>query len=255
MYIVDVVFYICNGETVMNSRTGFIGSMNRRSLLKLGGTTLAAAALGNLWQPAANAAASSLSPDDVLRQLLDGNARFIAETPTHPHNSAKRRTSLAQAQNPIATILSCADSRVPAELLFDVGLGDLFNVRVAGNVINPEVIGSLEYAVELLNTPLLMILGHERCGAVTAAVKHQSVPGSIGTFIHDIEPAIALAHLTDQDSDAVAINKVVSSNVQYQMEQLLEQSRLIADRVDRGSLKIIGSRYDLDSGAVTSIIT
>jgi carbonic anhydrase len=233
---------------------GFIGPIDRRSLLKLGGTTLAAAALGNLWQPTAQAAATSLSPDEVLRQLLDGNQRFISETPNHPHDSSKRRHSTAEAQHPIATILSCADSRVPAELLFDVGLGDVFNVRVAGNVINPEVIGSLEYAVELLNTPLLMILGHERCGAVTAAVKHQSVPGSIGSFVHDIEPAIALAHLTDQDSEDMAIDKVVRTNVQYQMDQLIQRSSLIADRVDRGSLKIIGSRYDLDSGAVTSIL-
>jgi carbonic anhydrase len=237
----------------MGLQYGFINppNLNRRSLLKLGTASVISASMAGLWQPkAAEAAVSIISPDDVLRSLLDGNQRFMEHHEQHPHQSAKRVQELAQGQNPIATILSCADSRVPAELLFDVGLGDVFNVRVAGNVVNPEVIGSLEYAVALLNTPLLIVLGHERCGAVTAAVQQQSVPGSIGAFVRDIEPAIELAHLETDEETAVKIDKTVIANVHYQIDRLLAQSDLIRDRMEKGSLKVVGARYDLDSGAV-----
>ncbi|MEB3295749.1 MAG: carbonic anhydrase [Synechococcales bacterium] len=237
----------------MTLQYGFINNqtMNRRSLLKLGTASLVSAAIVGLWpNNAARAAVSSLEPDEVLRSLLDGNLRFVEHHESHPHQSAKRMQELAQGQHPVATILSCADSRVPAELLFDVGLGDVFNVRVAGNVVNPEVLGSLEYAVGLLNTPLLMVLGHERCGAVTAAVQHQAVPGSIGAFVQDIEPAIALAKIDPSDKPAVAIDKTVIANVHLQIDRLLERSELIRDRQSQGLLKVVGARYDLDSGAV-----
>lgn len=234
----------------MTQQYGFVG-LNRRSLLKLGTASLISTAMSGLWanQPA-QAATSTIDPDEVLKSLLDGNQRFIEHHASHPHQSAQRLTSLASGQNPIATILSCADSRVPAEILFDVGLGDVFNVRVAGNVVNPEVIGSLEYAVALLHTPLLIVLGHERCGAVTAAVQHQSVPGSIGTFVQDIAPAIELAQISDRDSSEVAIDKTVIANVHYQMDLLMQRSALIAEQQKAGTLKVIGARYDLDSGAV-----
>jgi carbonic anhydrase len=237
----------------MEKQYGFIGAelMNRRSLLKLGTASLISAALTGRWANAAEAAVSRpISPEDILQQMLDGNRRFVEQSTQHPHQSADRLKELAQGQHPIATILSCADSRVPAELLFDVGLGDVFNVRVAGNVVNPEVIGSLEYAVALLNTPLLIVLGHERCGAVTAAVQQQSVPGSIGAFVRDIVPAIALAEVLPADEMAVAIDKTVIANVHYQIDQLLDRSPLIRDRRSAGTLKVVGARYDLDSGAV-----
>jgi carbonic anhydrase len=237
----------------MTRQYGWINqpTINRRSLLKLGATSLVSATLAGFWPTAsAQAATSQISPEDVLSRLMAGNQRFMQQTPQHPHQSADRLQELSQGQNPIVTILSCADSRVPAELLFDLGLGDAFNVRVAGNVVNPEVIGSLEYAVELLNTPLLIVLGHERCGAVTAAVKHQAVPGSIGAFVRDIEPAIDLAHLLPEDGIDTAIDKTVIANVHYQLEKLLAQSKLIADRQAKGTLKVVGARYDLDSGAV-----
>jgi carbonic anhydrase len=232
---------------------GFINhqNINRRSLLKLGTASLISASMMGLWPArSAQAAVSEIEPEEVLRSLLDGNLRFVEHRSRHPHQSAQRMQELAQGQHPIATILSCADSRVPAELLFDVGLGDVFNVRVAGNVVNPEVIGSLEYAVALLNTPLLIVLGHERCGAVTAAVQHQSVPGSIGAFVRDIEPAIALASIAESDDPAVAIDKTVMANVHLQIDRLLARSALIRDRISNGSLKVVGARYDLDSGAV-----
>jgi carbonic anhydrase len=126
-------------------------------------------------------------------------------------------------------------------------LGDLFNVRVAGNIVTPEVLGSLEYAVELLETPLLMVLGHERCGAVTAAVQHQTVPGHIGDFLDEIQPAVAQT----KDLPGDPIDNAVIANVQIQIQQMLKQSDLIRQRQTNGQVTIVGARYDLDSGVVT----
>jgi carbonic anhydrase len=222
------------------------GFFDRRSLLKLGGFSLISAVLGQV--PTARAiAAPNIAPAVAYKTLMEGNQRFVRSLLTGPHRSADRRTELAQGQRPIATILSCADSRVPAELLFDQGLGDLFNVRVAGNIVTPEVLGSLEYAVELLETPLLMVLGHERCGAVTAAVQHQTVPGHIGDFLDEIQPAVAQT----KDLPGDPIDNAVIANVQIQIQQMLKQSDLIRQRQTNGQVTIVGARYDLDSGVVT----
>ncbi|MBE9029747.1 carbonic anhydrase [filamentous cyanobacterium LEGE 11480] len=222
--------------------------LNRRNALKLGGTTLMAAALQGFWpQPTpAIAATTQPSPETVLELLTTGNERFVAHHAQHPHTSIERMAELATGQHPIVTILSCADSRVPAELLFDLGLGDVFNVRVAGNIVTPEVLASIEYAVELLETPVLMILGHERCGAVTAAVQGQTVPGHIGDFIDEILPAVA--QVKDQPGDA--IDNAVRANVDRQIQVLLQQSDLIRKRKANGQVRVVGSRYDLDSGRV-----
>lgn len=189
------------------------------------------------------------TPDEVLESLMAGNERFVAHHAQHPHTSLERITELASGQHPIVTILSCADSRVPAELLFDMGLGDIFNVRVAGNIVTPEVLASLEYAVELLETPVLMILGHERCGAVTAAVKHQSVPGHISDFIDEILPAVEQV----QDRPGDPIDNAVRANVDRQIQVLLARSDLIRQRQTLGQVKVVGARYDLDSGNVSLI--
>jgi carbonic anhydrase len=222
-------------------------SLDRRSLLKFGGATLIAAVLGQLPQPRSAIAAANITPAMAYKTLMEGNQRFVTQTLTGPHRSADRRAELAQGQRPIATILSCADSRVPAELLFDLGLGDIFNVRVAGNIVTPEVLASLEYAVELLETPIMMVLGHERCGAVTAAVNQQTVPGHIADFIDEIQPAVTRS----QNSPGDPIDNAVIANVQLQIEQLLKRSSLISQRQANGLVKVIGARYDLDSGAVT----
>jgi carbonic anhydrase len=224
----------------------FNGFLDRRSLLKLGGFSLISAVLSQV--PTARAiAAPNIAPAVAYKTLMEGNQRFVRGLLTGPHRSADRRTELAQGQRPIATILSCADSRVPAELLFDQGLGDLFNVRVAGNIVTPEVLGSLEYAVELLETPLLMVLGHERCGAVTAAVQQQTVPGHIGDFLDEIQ----LAVMQTKDLPGDPIDNAVIANVQIQMQQILKQSSLIRQRQTQGRVTIVGARYDLDAGMVT----
>lgn len=232
----------------MSHKNGFIG---RRDLLKLG-SIAAVVAASNLWLEQAEAAESSaiepvsLSPDAALQKLVEGNQRFVQHQPQYPDQSAARLQEVAQAQHPFATVLSCADSRVPAEIIFDQGIGDIFDVRIAGNIATREAIGSIEYAAALLGTPLLMVLGHERCGAVTAAVQNQSLPGDISTFVKAILPAVE--RVKDQLGDAV--DNAVVANVQYQIEQL-QRSPLLRERLQSGKLKIVGGRYDLDTGTVT----
>lgn len=238
----------------MNHSNNFIG---RRGFLKLGSIGalgLAATASNLLWPEKAEAtelsalASSSLSPNDALEKLMAGNQRFVRHQPQYPDQSEARLREVAQAQHPFATVLSCADSRVPAEIIFDQGIGDIFDVRIAGNIATPAAIGSIEYAVALLETPLLMVLGHQRCGAVTAAVQQQALPGEISTFVNAILPAVE--RVKDQPGDVV--DNAVAANVQYQIEQL-QRSPLLKERLRSGKLKIVGGRYDLDSGTVTKI--
>ncbi|MGF1937671.1 MAG: carbonic anhydrase [Nostoc sp. ChiQUE02] len=232
--------------------------MERRDFLKLGMTGafgMAITASDLLWRveqakadEAHPAPTPSLSPDAALQKLIEGNQRFIDHHPQYPDQSALRLQEVAQAQHPFATILSCADSRVPAEIVFDQGIGDIFDVRIAGNIATHEAIGSIEYAVVLLGSPLLMVMGHERCGAVTAAVKKESLPGDISTFVKAIKPA--LKRVKDQPGDAV--ENAVVANVQYQIERL-KRSKLLTEQVQSGKLKIVGGRYDLDTGRVNII--
>ncbi|MGJ5630681.1 carbonic anhydrase [Nostoc sp. CALU 1950] len=232
--------------------------IERRDFLKLGmtgafGMMLSASDL--LWrveQAKADemhpAPTQSLSPDAALQKLVEGNQRFVDHHPQYPDQSALRLQEVAQAQHPFATILSCADSRVPAEIVFDQGIGDIFDVRIAGNIATHEALGSIEYAVVLLSSPLLMVMGHERCGAVTAAVQNESLPGDISTFVQAIKPA--LKKVKGQPGDAV--ENAVVANVQYQIERL-KRSKLLTKQVEAGKLKIVGGRYDLDTGRVVII--
>lgn len=234
----------------MSYNQGFIG---RRDLLKFVGASGIVAATSGSWlwnvQPA-HAAPTALSPDEALQRLLDGNRRFVTQQRQYPNQSAKRLSEIAQAQHPYATILSCADSRVTAEIIFDEGLGDLFDVRVAGNIVTPETLGSLEYAAVLLETPVLMVLGHERCGAVTAAVKGEALPGSIAQFVAPIAPAVKQS----KDLPGDPVENAVVANVRYQVSQLTKRSPLLAQRVQSGKLTIVGGRYDLDTGEVMTIV-
>lgn len=235
---------------------GFIGRRDLLRLAGIGGVSVAATATGLLWrtQPAQAVVSSvttpgALNPETALQQLLEGNQRFVQQKQEYPHQSSARLQEVAQAQHPFATIISCADSRVPVELLFDAGIGDLFDIRIAGNVITPEVLGSLEYATTLLGTPLVMVLGHERCGAVTAAVQGKPLPGKIGTFVLAIKPALS----TVEGKPGDPVENAVVANVQYQMECAKRGSALITYQTSQGKLKIVGGRYDLDTGEVTII--
>ncbi|BAY30600.1 carbonic anhydrase [Nostoc carneum NIES-2107] len=229
-------------------------SLQRRDILKLGITGALGVMVSTsdlLWRvPQAQAAEKPqpLSPDEALQKLLEGNQRFIEHQPQYPDQSAARLQEVAQAQHPFATILTCADSRVPVEILFDQGVGDIFDIRIAGNIATPEARGSIEYAVTLLGSPLLMVLGHERCGAVTAAVHNEVLLGDISTFVKAIKPAVA--RVKNQPGDPV--ENAVVANVQYQIERL-KRSRLLTESLQSGKLKIVGGRYDLDTGKVSII--
>lgn len=231
----------------MSRINGFVG---RRNFLRLAGAGLAATIAGITWEAQPVKAEAALPPDAALQKLLNGNQRFAQQHPDYPHQSAKRLQEVAFAQHPYATILSCADSRVPAELVFDAGIGDLFDIRVAGNIVTAEVLGSLEYASALLGTSLIMVLGHERCGAVTAAVQNEPLPGSIGSLVEAIQPAVNRVKGGSDD----LIELAVVENVRYQIEQMEKQSSVLAQLVNAGKLKIVGGRYDLDTGVV-SVVT
>jgi carbonic anhydrase len=232
-------------------------SLGRRRFLNLTGTggmvvanALIFTAFWNTRPSSASAASFDLvAPSAALKRLMDGNQRFMHQLSLHPDQSKARMKEVAQAQHPFAALLSCADSRVAPEILFDEGIGDLFDIRVAGNIVTPEVLGSLEYAVEILGTPLIMVLGHERCGAVTAAVQGKRLSGHIGSFVKAIKPAISNI---EGESDDLVDNAVVA-NVRYQIQKLKQNSNILSQKLLYGKLKIVGGRYDLDTGEVTLI--
>jgi carbonic anhydrase len=197
-------------------------------------------------------APTSLTSDAVLGRLQDGNRRFLAgEAPQTAALSAGRRGEVAIGQAPIASILTCADSRVAPELLFSMGLGELFVARNAGNTADTAAIGSLEYAVAVLGTPLVMVLGHERCGAVEAALAMATggpdLPGRIGDMVEPILPA-ALASLSAPPDQRLDI--AVRGNARRVAARLTGSSPLIGARVQEGKVRVVAAHYDLDTGEV-----
>ena len=189
------------------------------------------------------------TPDQALQRLLEGNQRYVAATPIYPNLTVDRRTQLAQGQHPFSIVFSCVDSRVPPELLFDRGLGDLFVIRTAGHVLDDAVLGSIEYGVAELSIPLILVLGHEKCGAVKAtleATEHQTTaPDRIQTLVRAITPAIEQSKGRPGD----ALDNAVLANIALTVGRL-KATPLLADALGKGGLKIIGGRYDLDSGSV-----
>ncbi len=210
--------------------------------------TNAAAATDHPASPLPKVAAKKplVSPEEALRMLLEGNQRYLSRTATHPRQTARRRVEVAAGQHPVAAILGCADSRLSPEIIFDQGIGDLFVVRVAGNVLDNHVIGSLEYAVEHLQVPLIMVLGHERCGAVMAAAAGGHAPGCIQSLVEAIQPAVAAA----QDAPGDKIENIIRINVERIARQLSGQEPILTEFKHLGYLKIVGARYDLDTGKV-----
>lgn len=190
------------------------------------------------------------SPQAALKALLVGNERFVAGTAMRPRAGHGRRTELTTGQHPVAVVVGCADSRVPPELLFDQGLGDLFVVRVAGNVAEPGVLGSVEYAAEHLGTPLVVVLGHEGCGAVKATLDGAGEDGNIGSLVKDIRPAVASAcqsHATGCDP----LHEGVHLNARAQAKNMLARSPALSALVAAGKVGLVVATYDLASGKVT----
>lgn len=212
-------------------------------------------------QLAAVAAADSAGPppvragaDEILRQLLAGNERFAAGSTKNPRRLPGDFRSVAEGQKPVAVIVTCADSRVPPELLFDMGVGDLFVIRVAGNVVSgagPVVKGSVEYAVAELNVPLVIVLGHSSCGAVKSAVKHidqtDSLPGAINELVELIEPAV----LAVRGRPGNPLENAIRANVSLGVDKLKGLEPILGPRVKDGRLKVVGGVYDLRTGRIT----
>ena len=190
--------------------------------------------------------AKGVGADEALARLLEGNKRFVEMKLAHPDQDAGCRTALSKGQQPFAVILGCSDSRVPPEVVFDQGLGDLFVVRVAGNVTDDIGVASLEYAVEHLGSRLIVVLGHERCGAVTAAVKGGEFPGHLPALMTALKPAVEKGAGGPGD----VVDATVLANVALVAEQLRESKPILAELVEKGEIKIVGARYDLDTGAV-----
>jgi carbonic anhydrase len=230
-----------------NQAGAYTGSGRRRFLR----TALSSAVVGVAAQSGIElvtaerlSAQTNLSPDAALQELLAGNQRFAANRLTsieHDLTILKERT--VDKQEPFAAVLACADSRVPVELVFDQSIGHIFVTRVAGNIVTPEIIGSLEYGVAVLGVKALLVIGHSSCGAVKAAMKADTVPGQISTLYAHLRQAVA-------QSDG-NFDKAIEANAKIQAELLRTSSTVIRDAVKAGTLKVEAGVYDLATGKVT----
>ncbi len=189
------------------------------------------------------------SAEQAAAMLFAGNRRYVAGETEHPNQSGERRASVVGGQAPFAIVLGCSDSRVPPEIIFDAGLGDLFVVRVAGNIIDDAVLGSIEYAAAHLGTPLVVALGHAGCGAVTAAVSGTEAEGHLPCVLSAIRPAVEKAELRPGD----ATDHAIRANARLAASQMAERSSVLAGLVQAGKLRIIAAYYDLATGRVEKL--
>lgn len=246
--------------------------LSRRGFLGLAGLTAAGAALTACdrntslnpldWQPLPTAqptptprSSEPLDSGAALALLLDGNRRYVIDRRERPDQGPERREEVAEGQTPFAAILSCADSRVPPEYVFDQGLGDLFVVRVAGNLLSPTVLASLEYGAEHLGIPLILVLGHRHCGAVKAALetvkKGGAAPGHIASLVTALRPAVSGDTLPLGEDP---VDWAVRKNVGLVVDQCAARSVILSTRLKSGALRVLGGYYDLDTGAVQVIV-
>jgi carbonic anhydrase len=222
---------------------------SRRKFLQMSLTGAAAGLLAgglDLAVPAPVQAQSVLTADAALSELMEGNKRFVANQLTsfqHDLDILKQHT--VEKQEPFAAVLSCADSRVPVELVFDQSIGHVFVTRVAGNIITPEIIGSLEYGAAVLGTKLILVMGHSGCGAVKASIQGKAVPGQISSLFPHIQPAI--------DQAGSNLEAATKANAKIQATLLSEASPVISGMVKEGTIKVVAGYYDLGSGSVTLV--
>lgn len=188
------------------------------------------------------------TPQQAWERLVEGNERFVANTSSHPRQDAARRAELVKGQHPFAAILGCGDSRLAAEIIFDLGLGDAFVVRTAGQVLDDAVLGSLEYSAAELNTPLIMVLGHDSCGAVTATrnslISGTMPPGFIRNLVEGILPSVISPDLPDD----ATINEMVIEHTRQTAARIAEQSAIIREAIEAGTVAVIGVFYHLADG-------
>jgi carbonic anhydrase len=191
---------------------------------------------------------SAMTPAKAFDALKEGNRRFRAGTSVQKNLLAKVKASAA-GQYPFAVVLSCMDSRVPAETIFDQSIGDLFSIRVAGNVVNPDNLGSLEYAARVIGVKLIVVLGHTSCGAVKGAIDNVKL-GSLTELLAKIQPAVA-ASGSGTSKDHAYVDKVGEENVRHAMREIREKSPVLKELLDSGTVGLVGGMYDLETGAVT----
>lgn len=195
--------------------------------------------------------AEQITPQEAWKRLADGNARFVSGESHHPNQDAARRELLADGQNPFAVIFGCSDSRLAAEIIFDLGLGDTFVVRTAGQVLSNTSLGSLEYSITDLNVPLMVVLGHDSCGAVTAAKESYSSgvmpPGFVRNLVEEIMPAVIETRRSSKGQD-VDLNDMVRTNTRQVAERMIDQSKIISRAVDEGRTAVVGMFYHLRDG-------
>lgn len=225
--------------------------LGRKAFLLATGAATASAAMmhGSESALAANAGPQA-SASDVLAALKAGNQRYASDHSINCNNNFDRRAEVSAAQHPHAIVLGCSDSRVPPEVVFDQRLGDMFTVRVAGNIADPPGIGSIEYAVAHFASPLIVVLGHQNCGAVKATIeaieKHQSAPGNIASLVAAIRPAVE--PLVGKGKDV--LEQAIRANVNAVMKHMLASSQILSDAVNAHKLRIVGGYYRLDNGVV-----
>ena len=223
--------------------------VNRRRLMAgFGAAGLMAAAMPAF--AADPVAKTNMTPDQALATMKEGNEKFATEAPFRVEQGRERRVQLARGQAPFCVLVGCSDSRVPPELLFGRGLGELFIVRNAGNTVDTAALGSIEYGVGVLGCPLIVVLGHQSCGAVAAAVdvvqKNATFPGVIGEMIQPIIPAV----LAVRNQPGDLLDNAVRANAQRVSSRLKTQSALLQDAMDAKRVRIVAARYDLDRGHV-----
>ena len=193
----------------------------------------------------------SLTPTDAYNMLVEGNKRFQANNKAD-RNLLTQVSETSTGQYPFAVVLSCIDSRVPAELVFDQGIGDIFSARVAGNIINEDVLGSMEYSCKVAGSKVLMVMGHTKCGAVNAACNGVEL-GNITPLLDKIQPAVNQIKDGDNEMSAEAIEEVAELNVKLAIERIKAESPILAEMESNGEIKIVGSIYDVHNGAVNLI--
>lgn len=215
-------------------------------------TAVAVLVLASWTAAMAASAGPGLTADEALTKLKEGNLRFVAGALVHPHQEPARRLETARnGQHPFATVLTCSDSRVPPEVVFDQGLGDLFVVRVAGNVAATDEIGSIEYGADHLGTPLVVVLAHTKCGAVTAVVKNEHVTENIAKLVAPIVPAVkgVKERFTTSDVDEI-ISKSIEANMWQAIADMFAKSPVLKKLAAEGKIKVIGALYNVETGSV-----
>lgn len=194
----------------------------------------------------------SITPDLAFQILIDGNDRFVNNLKAH-RNLLEQVNETKEGQFPIATILSCIDSRTSAELIFDQGLGDIFSIRIAGNILNDDILGSMEFATKIMGTKIILVLGHTRCGAIVGACDNIKF-GKLTTLLDKVQPAIALESKTISNrngNNEQFVNNVTEINVHLIMQKIQDDSDIIRELLEQGKLKIVGGVYDVETGKVT----